>query len=72
MRYNIVPSLHFHQLVHKADVVQGFCLSKIASHMILGKILVGFFQRVEEINQCKGNTIPFPERNTQVKELEIK
>ena len=45
---------------------------KITDHKILGKILVGFFQNIEEINQGKVNEILFPDKNVQIKESETK
>ena len=71
-RYNVVLSLHIHQLGHKTNVVQEFYLRKITTHKILSKIQVGFLQEVEEINQGKANNILFPDKNLQVKESETK
>ena len=52
-RYNIVNGLNVYWLDHKANIVQGLCLRRIASHKNLDNFLVVFFQRVEEINQYK-------------------
>ena len=71
-RYNIVSTLHLHLLDHKENVVQEFYLKKIASHKILGKIQVGFLQKIEEINQGKANNILFPDKNVHIKELGTK
>ena len=57
--YNIAQDLHLHQLYHKANVVQEFFLIRIVKPQEFEeKILVGFFWKTEEINQCK-MTLPY-------------
>ena len=47
-------------------------LTKITKHKNLDKIWVGFFQNIEDINQCKANNILLPDKTVQVKESETK
>ena len=51
---------------------QGKCCPRILFEQdnhpqILGKIQVGFFQKIDEINHGKASNILFPDKNVQVK-----